>query len=424
MFKINLGLNSILKPKKETLYTREEIAKIAFPDFELFKVQWDWLKEIYESPEEIVEFLGARGYGKTDIITILGLVLEIYFDRKFTCIVTTREFSRAKDIVYAIGIILNDLKVKGKYSRTQIRTLENSGNKQPTLRAMSTGSATKGHHVDILVMDDPVEPKDEDSEKYKKRARKFFDEAKSLRINGRKFKLIIIGQYVSEDDLYTHLENPDSDAKILKAWHGTIPELDIDKEKYLKTSSIREFGKNYEGKFYRNEDALFTLTSDHFFKESEHKLFNTIAFLDPSYSQNGDYSAFVVANWENGRCYVKGYLFRNMAKVYENLDSLVKQHRIRQIYYDANLDKELSFMKRTQTHLLQVFPFNEKTNKEQKILEQLNWALGMNKVLISEETGKEFISQISTYAGRDSSHDDAPDVLACLIRYLRKEKRI
>lgn len=253
--KLNLNLN-LFKSKEMSLKNKEYFYQELL-GYELFPSQIKWLKEIFESPEDIVLFLGARGYGKTDIITVLGLTIQIYYDRSITALVVTREFTRAKDIVYTIGVLLESLGVKGSFSKTQIRTKENMGNKQPTLRAMSTGSATKGHHVNYLIMDDPVEPKDEYSKAHKKRARKFFDESKSLRINGQSFKQVIIGQYVADDDLYSFLETKES-VKVVRAWHGTIPELDTSREEYLKSSSLREWGKNYEGCFYNNDEALFS----------------------------------------------------------------------------------------------------------------------------------------------------------------------
>lgn len=367
--------------------------------------------------------MGARGYGKSDILVLLALTIMIYFNREILILVCTRTQERSIELVSTIGHFLRVLGVSGSYAQKTLRTKENIGEigfrkAQPTLKTQTLLKTIKGNHVDIVVMDDPLDPNDEYSDAIKRRARKIFNEMDNLRIPKKPLKLIAIGQYVAEDDMYIELEkgSPQNGVKVLTAWHGTIPQLDRDKEDYLKTHVLRDWGMNYEGIFYPQDDTIFAnLNFLNDFMQSPATF--SLASIDIAFG-GGDFTAISIAYpIANGIC-VLGFAFKQ--GIYEILPEIAKiflNFKVSHLCYEKNNDHSWTIEKQLRpiTPNISISRMTQRLNKDLKIgqfISQHKEKLNFFRYPFFSKEQDEYRKQFIEYPL--GTHDDAPDSLANL----------
>lgn len=416
--------------KKENL-TLEEIAKLAgypkpypkqkemvdfaFPDDPLLQV-----------PREI---LGARGYGKTDYITILGSAKYIYNNRLATGLLITKEFERGKEILAEIKEVLRAIGVqmKGKSER-RIYTKEAKG-KEPTLTNLAVRSkGLRGRHPQIVLLEDMITP-DDTSEAERLRVQKVYEEVLKLTPN-----VVVIGQPVHKLDLLQKLRYL---IPTLEVKYGDIPELDVDLVAQRAAGvSEQSISASYHLKILEDASLPFGLV-----KSCNYAAPNAVAFIDPSH-KGGDYTAIAIGGMHFAHLIASGFAFKKAW--YDCLDELkflFQFFGVQSIRFETNNlgDEPVNKMR------LLGAPcegYNSSDNKHSRIINAAffsehillhkaefdtmpelrdppetflkNQELFLSQILQANQI---FIDQTKNYEYR-AKNDDAPDSLAGLIRYL------
>src|SRR5690606_30865887 len=144
--------------------------------------------------------LGARGYGKTDYITILGVAYDIYLNPlESTTLIISKSKTRNTAIIEEIG---HALKANGveldKQNSSCIRTRDLIG-KDHSCEAITIKTSFRGRHPGRIIMDDPVTEEDV-SDAMRILVKRKYDEAYKLCHD-----ICVIGQPAHAYDLYSEL---------------------------------------------------------------------------------------------------------------------------------------------------------------------------------------------------------------------------
>lgn len=172
--------------------------------------------------------LGARKYGKTDYVTIMGLAYDVYLafkqgrlDDTATTLIITKSATRNSALVNEIADALEKNEVPLAKRNSKCIRIEGHSGKDHNVEAITIKTSMRGRHPFRIIMDDPVTEEDV-SEATRKTAKNKYDEAYKLCKN-----ICIIGQPAHAHDLYAKLRGI---LKKMEVPHGTIPELDDDLE--------------------------------------------------------------------------------------------------------------------------------------------------------------------------------------------------
>lgn len=401
---------------------QQEMRQFAFPD--------DPKKEL---PRLI---LGARDYGKTDFVTILGACYKIYKNRQFYILLITKEDNRGKEIVSEIKAILEKVGValKGK-SESKIYTKEATG-KEPTMTNLSVRSkGLRGRHPDMVILEDIITP-DDASEAERKRVEKVYEEVLKLTMN-----VVVIGQPVHKLDLFQKLRYL---VDTIEVKYGDIPELDTDLQAQ-RAAGVGEasISASYYLKILEDSSLPFGNV-----KSCNYSAQNAVAFIDPSH-KGGDYTAIAIGGMHFEHLIVSGFAFkRAWYDCLDELQFLFQFFGVRSIRFETNNlgDEPVNKMRLlgapcegynsndnkhsriinaaffSEHILLQNFAELEQWYVEQRIANfkemperiQKDYEKFMMEILQANQI---FVDQTKTYEYR-ASFDDSPDSLAGLIKYL------
>ena len=352
--------------------------------------------------------LGARGYGKTDYVTILGTAYSIYLsymvgENDDSTLIITKSRVRNTAILQEIANALkaNDVMLE-KENAYCIRTQGCKG-KDHSVEAITIKSSFRGRHPKRIIMDDPVTEEDVSAAQRALVERKYSEAYKLSR------NLTIIGQPAHAFDLYAKLR-PALKRKLEVPW-GTIPELDQDLEAMkvagidpasiemsyhlrVPTTGNNPFGGiRYVDKFH-NGDA--------------------VAFIDPS--DGGDFTAVsIVKGYMNG-VMVQGRAWK--LPWYHCLEEMMKEFKlrgVRKVCFETNHSgtQPLDQLRSVLGPLgIGVQGAHSDTNKHATIMNAGSYA---NLIHLSKESDHVYTNQVVQYEyGAD--FDDAPDSLArCLV---------
>lgn len=374
-----------------------EMVKFAFPDDPILQV-----------PREI---LGARGYGKTDFISILGFAHMIYHDRQATGLLITKEYQRGKEILAEIKEVLRrvGVKMKGK-SETRIYTAEARG-KEPTLTNLAVRSkGLRGRHPQIVLLEDMITP-DDTSEAERLRVQKVYEEVLKLTPN-----VVVIGQPVHKLDLLQKLRYL---IPTLEVKHGDIPELDADLVAQRAAGvSEASIAASYHLKILDDASLPFGMV-----RKSNYAAQNAVAFIDPSY-KGGDYTALAIGGMHFKNLVISGFAFKKAW--YDCLDEfklLFEIFGVKSVCFETNNLGDEPVMRMRQLGAACVGK-NSTENKHRRII---NAAFFSEHMLLHEvaegldpqllQANQIFIEQVKNYEYR-VKFDDAPDALAGLMEYL------
>lgn len=386
-------------------------------------------------PGTVKMILGARGYGKSEAVIFLGAIEALKKDPNLTFILSTRKHERGKEILETLSDIMKKMGFEGVFLKTKIRIRRPDGtmSKQPTFKLVPVGTTTKGNHCNILFLDDPLDPGDASSAAWKNKAMKFTQNCQDIADLS-----IIIGQYVNEDDLYVHYENTLPEKNIVRCWHGTIPELDVTwEEKRQQGYTLREWGLNYEGKFYPDDERRLVVETTNVMP------YDTVCFIDMSFvrksmtSTSGDFTAAAFGQLtgtprkgKHGKILypeviIAGYMFPNINALKEKIMSLIDRHECRYIVYDASNDYDEQFVQWLSYAGYNGVCFPQKTEKEKKetkIIRNLTWIQDTGGIKYYRGSDVSFLEQVERYTPLEE-HDDAPDAVASLVRELRNGRK-
>lgn len=353
--------------------------------------------------------LGARGYGKSDYVTVLGVAHEIYLDwfawkyeggpapSDTTLIISktkTRNTAMLQEIAQALkanGVVLSK-------ENSSVLRVEGLIGKDHSVEALSIKSSFRGRHPKRIVMDDPVTEEDT-SEAMRILVKKKYDEAYKLSKN-----ILIIGQPAHAFDLYAELRP--TLTKLEVPW-GSISELDADLEA-MKLAGVDEnsIAMSYHLKI--PEEGQSTFANIKYIDVMPAG--SSVAFIDPS--DGGDYTAMsVFKQYFNGMA-VRGAAWkRPWYHCLEQIVALCKANNVGRICFETNATGRQPIDQLTQVLGplgIGVVGVHSDTNKHAMIEAAGSYA---HMIHLSRESDKVYTDQVVKYE-HSAKHDDAPDSLA------------
>ena len=351
--------------------------------------------------------LGARGYGKTDYITINGSGFELLKNKQLKILLITKENERGKEIVAEIREGLSRQGVKfANRAKKKIR-LKGCRGKEDNFTALTIRSrGLRGRHPDLIIMEDPITPEDT-SETERRRVKKVYEELLKLSKN-----VVIIGQPVHAEDLYQELRNV---IPTLEVWHGAIPELDADlaveRSAGVSEASIQA---SYFGVIIDDNSLPFRNIErvDYYAK-------NNVMFIDPSH-RGGDLTAIAIGGFIGDVLPVVGFAFKKAwYDCLEELDAILGQFNVGRICIETNGLGELPIMQLRSAGLSGVMGKNHTGNKHSRIM---NCASFVESLKLTQYSGASailksandlFIERVRKYE-YNIKQDDPPDAMAGL----------
>jgi hypothetical protein len=376
---------------------QEEMRRFAFPDHEKKKI-----------PRLI---LGARGYGKTDYITILGLAFEIYKHPETRAVLMTKEFERGKEIMAEVAIVLERVGVKMKGLSQRKIYVDGVSGKEPTLTTLAVRSkGLRGRHPDLIFLEDLITP-DDSSEAERRRVQKVYEEVLKLTTN-----VVLIGQPVHKLDLLQKLRFL---IPTLMVKYGDIPELDVDLIAQ-RAAGVSEASIAASYHLEILDDASLPFGN---LKKCDYAAPNCVAFIDPSH-KGGDYTAIAIGGMHFKNLVVSGFAFKKAW--YDCLDDfklLFEFFNVKSVCFETNNLGDEPVIRMRQLGAACVGK-NSTENKHRRII---NCAFFSDHIKLHEvadgfdseimQANQIFMQQVKDYEYR-VKFDDSPDALAGLSEYL------
>jgi hypothetical protein len=349
--------------------------------------------------------LGARGYGKSDYVTILGVAYDVYLNGSNTTnLIISKSKTRNTSMIQEIA---NALKANGvsleKENASCVRVHGLIG-KDHSVEVLTIKSSFRGRHPKRIIMDDPVTEEDT-SEAMRTLVKKKYDEAYKLCRN-----ILIIGQPAHAYDLYAELRPA---LTKLEVPHGDIPELDADLDAMrLAGVDERSIQMSYHLKVISQGETPF----DNIRYLDRYPAGDSVAFIDPSF-EGGDYTALTIMRAHFDGVAVVGFAYKRAWN--HCLDDIVKKlglYNARKICFETNSlgDQPLVMLRQLLGSHIGIIGKKSNTNKHSRIMSAGSYA---HLIHLSKESDKVYTDQVVKYEYK-AKHDDAPDSLASCLEWI------
>ena len=382
-------------------------------DFTEFCTNADYPKP-FEKQIEMQEFafggkdprllLGARGYGKTDYVTILGVAYNLYLDNDLSVLIITKSRERNTAILHEIhhACVKNGLKFE-VVNAGNLR-LQGYRGKDNNVSAVTVGtSSLRGRHPKIVICDDPITIEDT-SPAIRARVKRVYDEITKLTHN-----VVVIGQPAHFDDLYQNLR-PVLAKKEYP--YGVIPELDVDLEaQRLAGVDEASIQASYFLKILSENEAPFGKIK----MIDKYPIGDSVAFIDPSF-EGGDYTAISIVRAHFDGIAIVGFCYkRSWDNCIDEMIAKIKKYKVKRLAFETNSLGETPIkLLRENLSGVGVVGYKNITNKHQRIMNAGSYAHLMH---LTKESEKNYIDQIVKYE-YNVKNDDAPDSLASCLHWL------
>lgn len=328
----------------------------------------------FANQDGIKLILAARKYGKTDYLTILNTAYKIMTIPDYSAMIITKEEKRGKDICRSIKQACEDNGVEFEVKSSEQLRVRGKFGKEASLIVIPVGSSGyRGHHVNEIIMDDPIVPTDRNSPANRQRVLDLYNE--SVNLTG---SILVIGQPVHQKDLYAVLKDSSLDmgkVKLMEVPHGSIPELDTDLVMLRNTGVSEEaIGANYLLKL-RSDGILpfyncVVRPNDQVFNpDGNYSNYRTELWVDPSKRASGrDYTAIAVLKLTDDYCYICGFAWkRPYNELLSELKFICQAYEVQKVYFEMNGLADDSLIRLKEWGINNVVGFNTKENKEKKI---------------------------------------------------------
>lgn len=352
--------------------------------------------------------LGARGYGKTDYVVILGIAYDIYVNpMSSTNLIITKSKERNAAMLGEIqsACIANGM-VFSKANSVCLRVANLLGKDNSVSAVTIKTKSLRGRHPKRIVLDDPV-TEDDTSEATRLHVERVYNECFKLCKN-----ILIIGQPAHKFDLYAKIRDI---VKKLEVPHGSIPELDHDLDaqraagvdeasisasyflKILPEGATPFDNIKYADKFPIGESA--------------------VAFIDPSH-KGRDFTALTILRQHLQSIQVVGFVFKKSWN--HSLDDMLphlKKFQVRRLCFETNAlgDQPIIMLRQLfKDSGIGVVGRDSTTNKHSRIMAAGGYA---HLIHLSRESDKNYTDQVIKYEF-GSKNDDAPDSLATCLEWL------
>jgi hypothetical protein len=354
--------------------------------------------------------LGARGYGKTDYLTILGVAFMIYLDPQYTALIITKSRERNTAILGEIGEALkkNDVQLEME-NASSIRVVGLHGKDNNVSAVTIKTKSLRGRHPNIVILDDPV-TEDDASEATRKHVERVYNECNKLTAD-----ILVIGQPVHKFDLYSKLRPL---LMKMEVPHGTIPELDHDLEAQRLAGVSDE---SISASYHLNVLSEGTLPFDKMKmldKGAFPKGGTSVAFIDPSDGGN-DTAITILKQYGQGIAAVGFTWKKRWDHCLDDIAPLLKEYNVAKLAFETNkhgeqpIDILRQVFKKAGLQVSIVGRYSI-TEKHSKIM-----ACGVmaHMIHLSKDSHQRFIDQVVQYEYK-AKVDDAPDSLASCLEWI------
>lgn len=401
---LDIGLN--FKSKKTI--AESYLAYCAYSHYPApFPKQIEMAKWAFEHEEEPRLILGARGYGKTDYVTINGSGYKLLNDKQYKILLITKENERGKEIVAEIreGLANNGVKFANR-AKKKIRIVGCRG-KEDNFTALTIRSkGIRGRHPNLIIMEDPITPEDA-SETERRRVKKVYEELLKLTRN-----IVIIGQPVHAEDLYQELREK---IPTLGVWYGQIPELDkdldVERSAGVSEASIQA---SYFGVITDDNSLPFRRCEvvDYYNRKN-------VMFIDPSH-KGGDLTAVAVGGFLGDTLPVVGFAFKKAwYDCLEEFDYIMGRYGVGRVSIETNGLGELPVMQLRSAGMAGVMGKNHTGNKHARIMNMASFVDAIKLTKVTDvppafiQANELFIERVKKYE-YNIKQDDPPDAMAGL----------
>jgi uncharacterized protein YbcV (DUF1398 family) len=350
--------------------------------------------------------LGARGYGKTDYMTILGVAYDIYCDpEKSTNLIISKSKTRNTAMLEEIANALSANGIRLEKRNSSCIRVAGLVGKDHSVEVLTIKSSFRGRHPLRILMDDPVTEEDT-SDAVRAMVKKKYDEAYKLCKN-----ICVIGQPAHAFDLYSDLRPI---LKKMEVPHGTIPQLDADLEAMkLAGVDLNSIEMSYHLRVPKNSTSSFAevLYLDSFPAR------DSVAFIDPSF-EGGDYTAMTVLTSHFDGVAVQGHVWKMAWN--HCIDEMAEKMRalgVRKLCFETNSlgDQPLQLLR--QHEGLKGIGIMGKRSTENKHARIMAAGVFAKLIHLSQNSDKIYIDQVVKYEYK-AKFDDAPDSLASCMEWV------
>jgi hypothetical protein len=350
--------------------------------------------------------LGARNYGKTDYITILGIAYKIYLKGPdYSSMIIPKTKERASALIQEIGKALEANGVELEKFNSQCVRVKGRVGKDHSCAARSIKASMRGPHPDEIIMDDPVTEEDV-SQATRDLVQRKYNEILKLTKN-----VCIIGQPAHAQDLYAKLR---SLVKKMEVPWGTIPELDHDLEaQRLAGVDEKSISASYHLKIISDGSMPFERINylDHFPPA------DSVAWLDPSH-KGRDFSALSIMHQHFQGMAVVGFVAKRAWNHWlDDMVPVLLKYRVKKLCVETNgLGDQPVIMLRQllKGHGIGVVGMDNTDNKHARIMAAGAYA---HLIHLSKESDRGYTDQVIQYE-YGAEPDDAPDSLASCLKWL------
>lgn len=360
--------------------------------------------------------LGSRGYGKTDYAVICAPAWQILHNPQDTYLILTKEKARGTEIISEIARILTEEGVTLAKSSSLRLVLAGHTGKDPNVAVLPLRSKSfRGRHPKHIICDDLITPDD-----VSKAER---DKVEAVRAELMKLteNVCFIGQPAHAKDVYAKLRNLPG-VKKLEVPYGSIPQLDVNldaqraagiSETSIQASYFLQIGEAERMPFSGVEYVDFFPSG------------TSTGFIDPSH-EGVDYTAMAIGAMNFDRFIVAGFAWpKAWDDCLEDILSVIKAYRVACFAFETNgLGKHPVILLRRMGARVDEWKSTE--NKHGRIL---NAATGKQFIKLAQylppelqtpafrQAQQTFNNMVLDYEYK-AEHDDAPDALANLMKYV------
>lgn len=382
----------------------------------------DWLKLFLFSDEDLT-LQAHRGSYKTTCLSI-SIALMIILKPSKTIIFLRKSDDDVKEIVLQVANLLRKDIFQELSNAIWDKPCElitasvfeiDTNLKQGTrgtaqLQGMGARGSMTGKHGDIIITDDIINVDDRISKAHRERTKLVYQELQNIKNRGG--RIINTGTPWHKDDAFNLMPN----IQTYDCYSTGL--MDDDQIQHIRNSmSASLFASNYELKHIADEEAMFTNSRiDN--GDNTHLIHEGICHIDASYGGKDGTAFTIIKEQPDGTIYVYGELKQaHVDNVLQGFEEKRKYYKAGTMYSETNADKgylnkKIQAPKRT---------YHERMNKYIKISTYLRgrWS----DIVFIKDTDKDYINQILDYT-ENSSHDDAPDSLASLIREIDDKNKV
>lgn len=351
--------------------------------------------------------LGARGYGKTDYVVIMGAAWTLYNDPKMTFLLMTKSEERNASIVAEIAAALRANGHDVERETSSFLRLPGLVGKDHSFSSLTLGAKSmRGRHPKKAILDDVV-TEDDTSPAARRLAQTKYNELNKLTDD-----ILLIGQPVHKFDLYETLRPL---VQKIEIPHGSIPELDHDLEAQKAAGvSPESISASYHLKVVSESGFPFErINTIKRYPTNE----SAVAFLDPSF-KGGDYSALSI-----GRAYFDGLAIKGRAwkrAWYDCIDDMVEELlrcNVKRLCIETNTlgdEPVIALRDALDDTGIGIVGQDSKGHKHARILAAGAYSHLLHLADDSDHIYKEHVKKYEY----GSDYDDAPDSLAGLLIWL------